>query len=407
MRDAVALLLLFFGAQPNPGADALRQGLIALQANHPDEAKRDLEIAVQVDPKNAYSWTALAQACWKLQEREKAFSSAETAGKYAAGNARVAHALAMFYTEAQDFKEAAKFEQQYAESSSADAGALSRTADLYINAGDAVNGLKVAQLSYKADPSPANQNLLGRALLANNNVNEALPNLAASWTTNKTDEGLTFDYVQGLFRKGDFAAALNALQPTLTAHPSSAQLELAYGVACYGQRRFPDAIDAFLKTIAIDPAIPQPYEFLGKVLDQAGPRLPEITKAYQNWYRQRPREYVPPFLLAKALLTSDPGSQEGERSLRESIRLKADFWESHFELGQLLEKRRDFKEAAKELETSISLNKGEPMPHYHLARVYDRLGEAGKAQAERETHAKLSSEQKNTSVSGMTSAPME
>ena len=81
---------------------------------------------------------------------------------------------------------------------------------------------------------------------------------------------------------------------------------------------------------------------------------------------------------------------EIEKLLRRSLRLKSDCWESHFELGLALVKQRKFPEAAAELARSAALNAKEALPHYHLARVYDRLGEAEKAAAERELHAQLS-----------------
>ena len=58
----------------------------------------------------------------------------------------------------------------------------------------------------------------------------------------------------------------------------------------------------------------------------------------------------------------------------------------------LLAKQRKFPDAAMELERSASLNPKDPLPHYHLARVYDRLGDAVKAGRERELHAQLSAE---------------
>ena len=60
----------------------------------------------------------------------------------------------------------------------------------------------------------------------------------------------------------------------------SPQLELAAGVAYYGLRRFPEAIEAFLRTIRLDPGIEQPYVFLGRMLDQAEDKLPQITEVF-------------------------------------------------------------------------------------------------------------------------------
>jgi Flp pilus assembly protein TadD len=388
----VAFLLLFAG-DASQANELLKQGLMALQANQLQTAQKDLEAAAAISPDNPYIWTSLARAYWRMQDKKKAFASAQNAAKFSNHNAAVAHALAIFYTDAEDYKKAALFEEEYATSKQADRDALGRAADLYLNAGYEVKGLQLAKQAYTASASAQDQNRLGRALLANKEIAEGTSNLAAAWKSDPASETFSFDYAQALLRQGNFTAASDALQPAFLAHPKNAQLALALGVARYGQRRFDEAIAAFLNTVAIDPSLPQPYEFLGKMLDQAGSRLPEILKAYETWNRNAPDRFEAPLLLAKAQVTAGANSTEIEQNLRKSIQLKSDFWESHYQLGQLLVKRRDFKGAEQELLKSIELSPNQPMPHYHLARVYDRLGNSDKAKAERETHARLQAQQ--------------
>jgi Tfp pilus assembly protein PilF len=55
----------------------------------------------------------------------------------------------------------------------------------------------------------------------------------------------------------------------------------------------------------------------------------------------------------------------------------------------LLSNKHTYQEAATELERSIELDPKQPSPHYHLARVYDRLGQPDRAKAEREIHQRL------------------
>ncbi len=92
----------------------------------------------------------------------------------------------------------------------------------------------------------------------------------------------SFHYAQLLLRKQDFTHAAEVLSKALEDDPRNAQLVLALGVARYGQRRFDEAITSFLTVIQIDPKIEQPYVFLGKMLDQAGPHLAEITKRLRS-----------------------------------------------------------------------------------------------------------------------------
>jgi Flp pilus assembly protein TadD len=221
----------------------------------------------------------------------------------------------------------------------------------YLNAGDTADGLKFAQLV--ADPQ------------------------------------ISFQYADALLHQENFAQAADLLTTALAKHPDDAQLTIALGVARYGQRRFDEAITLFLKTIQLAPDAEQPYVFLGKMLDQAGPHLPEITADFEQWAVANPSSGLAQLLLAKALLTSDPHSERALELLHKSVARDAKSWEAHYQLGVLLENKHDYPAAAAELAASAQLDPKQPMPHYHLARVYDRLGEADRAKTEREIHQRL------------------
>jgi tetratricopeptide (TPR) repeat protein len=128
------------------------------------------------------------------------------------------------------------------------------------------------------------------------------------------------------------------------------------------------------------------------MLDQAGSHLGEITAAYQTWVRREPRNAKADFFLAKALLSGDGKDDEAaEDLLRRSIAIDGARWESHYELGVLELKKRQYQAALAELSRSIELEPKQPTAHYQLARVYDRLGQPDKAKAEREIHERLAS----------------
>jgi len=211
---------------------------------------------------------------------------------------------------------------------------------------------------------------------------------------NAYDEGSYFDLAQLYLKQQDFANALTALDAGRRIFDKSAQLELAAGVAYYGLRRFPEAIAAFLRTVAIDSSVEQPYLFLGRMLDQAEANLPRIHEVFAAFAQRAPDSYLSNFLYGKLL--SLEGSKEAGRYLRKSIQVNGQFWESHFELGALLDRRGEYVEAAQEIRRSTELNPEDAAAHYRLARLYDRLGKPAEAAAERQLHARLTS-----SASGM------
>jgi Flp pilus assembly protein TadD len=198
-----------------------------------------------------------------------------------------------------------------------------------------------------------------------------------------------FHYADALLHQEKFTEAADLLTNVREKHPDDAQLTIALAVARYGQRRFDDAIALFLKTIKLAPDAEQPYVFLGKMLEQAGPQLPEITADFERYATANPTSAEAQLLLGKALLAADPQTDRALDLLNKAVSLDPKSWEAHFELGVLLESKHDYAAAERELQTAVQLEPAQPTPHYHLARVYDRLGEAGRAKAERDIHQRL------------------
>jgi tetratricopeptide (TPR) repeat protein len=208
------------------------------------------------------------------------------------------------------------------------------------------------------------------------------------------NEQYPFELAQLYFYQQDFASAVRVLEAAQKRFPNSAQIELALGVGYYGQRRFDDTVKAFLRTIDLAPDVSQPYMFLGKILDHAGARLPEVTAKFVAWEKANPNNAEAPLLHAKALLAR-PGEnpaveKQAEELLNKSIELNAYSAEPYFELGCLMDQEHNYPRAAELLKKSVDLDVTNAAAHYRLARVYQRLGRKEEAAAEMAMHAKLS-----------------
>jgi tetratricopeptide (TPR) repeat protein len=375
------LALLLFA---NQFEGAFRAGLVALNNNDLVLAESQLESASKLQPRNARVWLALAQTYSKLHKLPAAQTAAKKAEALATEPA-ILEGLALYYSEAANYGKAAELEARFAETAP---DALPRAVDLYLRAGKAKPAIDLARKSLQANDRAELRDLLGKAYEADGDVARAIPEFQAAIQKNRLDEDFYFDLAQAQLQQQNFPAALETLDTGRMYFDKSAQLELAAGVAYYGLRRFPEAIDAFLRTIPLDPTIERPYVFLGRMLDQAEDKLPKITEVFAAFAKSAPGNYLGSFLYGKALAVQDPA--QAERLLRESIARNGQFWESHFELGALLEQRGAAEEAAQEIRRTIELNPQDPASHYRLARLYDRLGKTAEARAERELHAKLS-----------------
>ncbi len=387
MFHLVCLISLF--ADPPAAVSLLQRGLVALQHNQLQQARAELEEASRIDSQNAFVWSSLAETYRRLGESELAASAAESAEATGGDNPVVAHALAKYYSETGQFVSAAKLERRYAESTKADPGALSRAAELALKAGESQIALELARKAQAQHPSAMTEDLVAQALVATGQGAEAVAHLRSAWESDRANAQIAFDWSQNLLQRSEFTEAAAVAEAALAAHPNDPQMMLVLGVARYGQRRFEEAITVFLNVIEIDWQIEQPYLFLGRMLDQAGDHLPAITRDYERWAAGEPSNAKAQLLLAKALLSASGKDERAETLLRRAAGLDPGDWEAHYELGMWLANQRKYSDAAGELRRAVELAPKRPEPHYHLARVYDRLGQSERAKSERELHQKL------------------
>ncbi|HLJ45247.1 MAG TPA: tetratricopeptide repeat protein [Bryobacteraceae bacterium] len=230
---------------------------------------------------------------------------------------------------------------------------------------------------------------LGRTYEAKGELDKAAAEYEEAIRLSPYDETYYFEAAHAYLLQQQFDPAVKILEHGCRVFDKSAQLELALGVAYYGERRFPEATSAYLRTIDLAPEVQQPYVFLSKMLDQASDRFDDILPRFEHWATANPQDPQAQFVYAKGLLISGGDQTKAEKLLRASIHLKDDQWESHYELGTLLEKQRKFSEAAAELERSIAISPNQADVHYHLSRVYDRMHEPEKAAEQRAIHERL------------------
>jgi len=387
------IFLLLFWADPAAFENTLRAGLEALHGNNLPVARARLEDASRIQPNSPQVWMGLAQTYWKLGLPDLARSAAAKAESVAPESPLVLHGLAYFYTETGDPAKAAPLESRYAEKTPADHEAFPRAIGLYLQARLPKPAIALAGKALALEDRADVHDLLSEAYEMDGQAENAVLEMRKAIKLNAYEESYYFGLGRLYLRHQNAEAAVQILQKGRKVFARSPQLELALGVAYYGLRRFTDAADCFLRTIQMAPEVEQPYLFLGRMLDQAEDRLPQVTEAYAALVKSQPDDYLANFLYGKVLSIESGDHRQIEALLRKSIALKGDFWESHYELGILLERGRDFAGAAGELQRAIELNPSSPTPHYHLARVYERLGKKTEAAEEHAAHERLSAEE--------------
>jgi Flp pilus assembly protein TadD len=248
--------------------------------------------------------------------------------------------------------------------------------------------------------------LLGKAYAAAGRIEDAERELRAAIQHEPYDEERRYDLGYLFLQAQQFDRALEAFREGREVFDKSARITTGIGIAYYGLRSFDDAVDSFLEASRLAPGVEQPCYFLGRMLTQAANRIDEVVESFEAFEAARPESYLGPYLtaigrLAAAGAAADEATlEEAAAKLERSIERRDDFWESHYELGVLLERLHRYAEAAERLQRAAELNPKSSKPHYRLARVYRRLGKDDLARAERELHARLVEEERNGLKSG-------
>ena len=321
----LALVLVLLAAASD---EALRAGLIALQKGDLAAAQARLETASRESPRDGRVWVALSQTYWRLHREADAEAAATKAADVASNDPAVLQGLAIYYSETGRTLKAAQAEAGFAAKMPGNGAARARAAELY------------------------------------------------------------FAAAKPLLDGQKFAEAAAVLEEATARVKGDAQLELALGVAYYGLRRFDEAADAFLSTIDVAPETPQPYTFLGKILDQIPSRLPKVTEKFAAYEAAHPERAEAWLLHAKAVDAQSGEAAEALRLAEKAIALGAgaDAW---FEKGAALDRLGRFADAAAAFEAAARMAPDDAATHYRLARDYERIGKREEAKRERERHAEL------------------
>ncbi len=272
---------------------------------------------------------------------------------------------------------------------------LEAVAGFYLALGDPAKASAVGTRALTPTSSGPLHLILGRAYTEQKQWPRAVAELKTAVQMLPYEEDAHFRLAQAYLLQQDFASAIGVLQNARKIFDKSAQIELALGVAYYGARKFPEAVDQFLKTMQLAPDLPQPYVFVGRMMEHAANRLPELTGRFKEFETRNPNVYLGYLLHAKAIIAALPPSG-GESQvdtavhlLEKAIAIDDRVAESHLQLGVLLDRKRDWTGAAAQYERTIALSGNDPAAHFRLAKVYDRLGRKEDAERERALHEKL------------------
>ena len=361
----VGLLLLQSAANPPAFEARMRDGIAALQSNDLAAAQRNFEQAAKLAPGSAGTWFLLAQTYARQDNMKAALPAASKAALSAGKDATILYNLAVFYRDA----------------------------------GRPDESLVVGKRALAVEDSAEIRTLLGNTYALKKDWPKAIAEFREALRLSPYTEQPIFNLAQAYLKTQDFEGAVAVLEQGRKTFDKSPQIELSLGVAIYGQRRFSDSVDRFLRVMELAPDVPQPYYFIARILEHALDRIPTVIEHAVYFEKQHPQSPLGYVLHAKALILQLPPTgfpaeaQQAYALLEKAATIEGKQAEVPYLLGTLLERRQEYTAAAAMLERSIQLDPRGAAAHFRLARVYERLGRKDEAAAQRAIHEKLSAEE--------------
>jgi tetratricopeptide (TPR) repeat protein len=365
-----------------------RLGLVLLRQGNAREAATRFEAAAQKSPKSALAWLGLAQSRLRLDQRTTALQAAERASQLATAEPPLWRALAMFYTDADEFARAAEFEERWSRTTGADPDSRLRLCRLRVRATDK-RAVQACLDAIAGQDSAELQQLLGDAFRLAGDPSRAVEAYQQAIRLDSTD-AVGYLKLAGLFLDHRTPMpAIAVLDSAVARFSHHGEFRRLLGLAYYQTGDFDKAIQHFLAVLDIDPNAEGGYASLETLLPMAGSRLPEIIQRLRDFRERRPESPVGHFLLARALASGAALPSEVEALLRQSVRVDPKFWPAHFELAQLEESRDNRENAIESLLRVVRLNPEYAPAHYSLAQLYAQSGDRPRAVEHRRKHHTL------------------
>jgi tetratricopeptide (TPR) repeat protein len=181
-----------------------------------------------------------------------------------------------------------------------------------------------------------------------------------------------------------FALARQSLEQALAVDPKAQYALFLYGLEAYLRNDMQAALPRFRKAHRLNPSDPRATLYLGLTTESLG-QTAEALSLYEEAVRLEQTAGTPQaetFLPGARLLLLLERLDDSERWIRQALRLAPQVRDPHFELARLLLRKGDAAQAAEEGETALRLAGGtvtDAQVHYLLIRAWQQSGNADRA----------------------------
>jgi Tfp pilus assembly protein PilF len=418
---------------PTSPAARNNHGVILLRLGRTDQAAKQFEVSLRLNPQQPSALVNLAQIRF-MSGTPEGLSAARNLFERArslAPDAEIARSLVVIALRLGDREAAITYYQDYLSRINAAAAEIKSSA-MRAELGSALlaAGLSkeaTSELSASVESDPANVNailLLARSFLAQKelasagrtlesavargldaapiysaladiyqaagHMENAIPAMRLAIERDPKNEAYRFRYGMLLTDTKAPEAAIIRLNEALKEFPRSSKLWFALGVAHFKNRKHDEAAIAFQHAIEFDPKFAPALAYLGITYDEMA-RYSEAVVLYNRALAADDKLAAAHYLLADAILRQPEGDVgNAEKHLTRAVALDSLFAPARLALARLYMRTERFAEAATQLEVVAAAEPKLAEAQYQLGRVYVRLNRKEDAQKALEAFKRLS-----------------
>ena len=344
-------------------------GAILMRLGRTEEARREFEASLKLNPDQLSALTNLAQIHFdrgQIDDLQTARSLLERAAKNTS-DPQVTQALVVTCL---------KLSRLLREK---DLRAAGRTLESAV-----ASGLDDARI-YAA---------LAEVYEADGHFENAIPAMRLAIARDPQNETYHFRYGLLLTDSHAPAAGIVRLEEALKQFPNSARLWLALGIAQFTHGKNVEAENSFKRSLALDVKSVPALAYLGVTYSERG----EYAKAigfYEQAIALNAKVAALHYLVAETILkTSSDDTTRAEKYLKRATEIDPNLAAAYLSWGRLYVRANRYTEAAPLLERAVSLQPEIAEAHYQLSRVLVKLKRTEEANRELAIFKQLSEKQK-------------
>lgn len=266
-------------------------------------------------------------------------------------------------------------------------------------AGKDTQAAAVLQRIPKSRREDAVESLWGDVAEKQGKFEEAVEHMQTAMRLNPTEPNVYALAIE-LLRHWTWQPAMEVAQYGVEHFPQSRRLQLAKGIAYYGNGHYAESAAVFGALLALDPDNENYGSLLGRSCSSLGGAEAPGCDSLVAFAAKHPGNAQIAVFAALSLLHKPNAHEElghAEQLLKQAIHTNPDLPEAYYQLGVIDQERLQWSESAANLMKAIELRPAYAEAHYRLARAYSHLHKTELANKEMALHQKYSQQEKDDS----------